>query len=89
MSGTFDLTGRRALITGSNQGIGFALAEGLAEHGAKVIINGRGKAKVDAAVSALRENGREAAGAAFDVTDGKAAEAAVNRIELRKAQLTF
>ncbi len=36
----FDLTGRRALVTGSTQGIGFAIAKCLAEHGAEVIIHG-------------------------------------------------
>ena len=41
----FDLTGRRALVTGSSQGIGLALAEGLAAHGAEVILNGRTAAR--------------------------------------------
>lgn len=36
----FDLTGKRALVTGSSQGIGLTLARGLAEHGASVVING-------------------------------------------------
>ena len=42
----FDLTGKVALITGSSQGIGFALAEGLAEAGAKIILNGRDEKKL-------------------------------------------
>lgn len=37
----FDLTGSRALITGSSRGIGFALAKGLAEAGAAIVLNGR------------------------------------------------
>ena len=37
----FDLTGKRALVTGSSQGIGFALARGLAGAGAKLVLNGR------------------------------------------------
>jgi gluconate 5-dehydrogenase len=81
MSKLFDLSGKRALITGSNQGIGLALAAGLAEHGAEVVLNGRSADKLDAAVKALREAGHEASGAAFDVTDGAAAKAAVDRIE--------
>ena len=39
--GLFDLTGRRALVTGSSQGIGLALARGLADAGAEVVLNGR------------------------------------------------
>ena len=45
----FDLTGKRVLVTGSSQGIGFALAQGLAEHGAEVVLNGRDAGKLDAA----------------------------------------
>ena len=37
----FDLTGKRALITGSSQGIGLALARGLADAGAEIVLNGR------------------------------------------------
>ena len=50
----FDLTGRRALVTGSSQGIGLALAEGLAAHGAEVVLNGRDGAKLAAAADASR-----------------------------------
>jgi gluconate 5-dehydrogenase len=81
MSKLFDLSGKRALVTGSNQGIGLALATGLAEHGAEVILNGRSAGKLDAAVKALREAGHTASGAAFDVTDGAAAKFAVDKIE--------
>ena len=42
----FDLGGRRALVTGSSQGIGFALAQGLAAHGAEVVLNGRDGGKL-------------------------------------------
>eukprot|EP01133_Synstelium_polycarpum_P023270 gene23270-27908_t len=64
----FSLEGKRALVTGSSQGIGFALAKGLAEHGAEIIINGRDAAKVDAAVAELRAASHKAHAAAFDVT---------------------
>ncbi|MFI5813276.1 SDR family NAD(P)-dependent oxidoreductase [Streptomyces sp. NPDC051643] len=50
-----DLTGRTALVTGSTQGIGAAIAAGLADAGARVGVNGRDKEKVDAAVRQLRE----------------------------------
>ena len=49
-----DLSGKRAIVTGSTQGIGFAIAKGLAECGATVIVNGRGGAHVDSALAALR-----------------------------------
>lgn len=48
-----DLSGKTALVTGSTAGIGNAIARGLAETGAEVVINGRGQAKVDAAVAAI------------------------------------
>ncbi|MCT8999370.1 SDR family oxidoreductase [Chelativorans intermedius] len=81
MSSLFDLTGARALVTGSSQGIGLALARGLAQHGAAVVLNGRGQARLDAAVEALRGEGFDALAAPFDVTDQKAVEEAVDRIE--------
>lgn len=65
---TFSLSGRRALITGSTQGIGLALARGLAEAGATVILNGRDETKLLRAVEELLHAGFAAEGAAFDVT---------------------
>jgi gluconate 5-dehydrogenase len=69
----FDLTGRTALITGSSQGIGLALARGLAQAGAALILNGRDRKKLEAAAAQLRAEGCKVATAAFDVTDGTAA----------------
>ena len=68
-SALFDLTGRTALITGSSRGIGLALAQGLADAGAKVIVNSRQPAAVDEAVALLKSRGHQAIGAAFDVAD--------------------
>jgi NAD(P)-dependent dehydrogenase (short-subunit alcohol dehydrogenase family) len=48
-----DLTGKAALVTGSTAGIGLAIATGLAEAGAEVIVNGRSQARVDEAVAAI------------------------------------
>ena len=81
MSELFGLKGRLALITGSGQGIGFALAKGLAEHGAKVILNGRTAEKIDKAVARLRGEGFAVEGSVFDVVDAAAVEADVARIE--------
>jgi gluconate 5-dehydrogenase len=72
----FDLRGHTALITGSTRGIGFALAQGLAEAGAKVILNSRQADVVDAAVARLKALGLDAEGAAFDVVDESAVDAA-------------
>lgn len=77
----FDLTGRNALVTGSSQGLGFALARGLAAAGANVVLNGRDRARLEAAASALRAEGREVRLAAFDVTHGDAVTEAVSRLE--------
>jgi gluconate 5-dehydrogenase len=76
----FDLTGRRALITGSSQGIGFALARALGGAGAAVVLNGRDAAKLEAAAAALRKDGVPVDIAAFDVTDGTAVTQAVARL---------
>jgi gluconate 5-dehydrogenase len=55
----FALTGKRALITGSSQGIGFALAQGLAEHGVEIVLNGRDAGKLDAAAARLAAAGHK------------------------------
>ena len=70
----FDLTGRTAVVTGGGSGLGFAIARGLAQAGARVVINGRNRAKLDAAAAKLVADGHAVSVTAFDVTD----EAAVN-----------
>ena len=55
----FSLRGKRALITGSSQGIGLALAKGLAEHGAAVILNGRDPGKIEVAAAELSAAGTQ------------------------------
>ncbi|KAB1111600.1 SDR family oxidoreductase [Neorhizobium galegae] len=77
----FDLSGRRALVTGSSQGIGFALAKGLAEHGASVVLNGRDPVKLQAAADSLKNEGYEARISDFDVTDPDAVKRGVDAIE--------
>lgn len=77
----FDLTGRRALITGSSQGIGLSLAEGLGRAGAAIVVNGRDGARVEAAADGLRRQGIDAAAGVFDVTDVQAVASGVARIE--------
>ncbi len=77
----FDLTGRLALITGSSQGIGLSLAEGLGRAGARVVLNGRDPAKLESAAAALAAKGVTAFCAPFDVTDHMAVRAGVDKIE--------
>ncbi|HOZ31559.1 MAG TPA: SDR family oxidoreductase [Tabrizicola sp.] len=73
----FDLTARRALITGSSQGIGFALAQGLAAAGAAVVLNGRDPGRLAAAAAQVPGAGV----LAFDATDHDAVRAAVDGYE--------
>jgi gluconate 5-dehydrogenase len=77
----FSLEGKVALITGSGQGIGLALAEGLSAAGAHVVLNGRNKAKLEAARDVIVATGRKVYIAPFDVTDHAAVEAGVAAIE--------
>lgn len=76
----FDLHGRRALVTGSSQGIGLAIANGLAAHGAEVTLNGRNAARLEAAADRLVRAGHLVHLAPFDVTDPEAAATGVAEV---------
>jgi len=73
----FDLTGKRALITGSSQGIGYALAKGLKEAGAEIVVNGRDTGKLAKAAERLDTQHQ----LAFDATDHAAVKAAIDTFE--------
>jgi gluconate 5-dehydrogenase len=77
----FSLQGRTALVTGSARGIGFAIAEGLAAAGARVVINSTTAQGVAKAVTALDAKGCAAMAAPFDVTDEAAITAAFARFD--------
>lgn len=65
----FDLSGKAAVVTGGNGGIGLAMAMGMAEAGASILVAGRDAAKSAAAVAALKEAGVDADQCETDVTD--------------------
>lgn len=78
----FDLTGKVALVTGATHGLGMAMAKGLGQAGARLVINGHSsQSRLDQAVEEYVREGLEAKGYLFDVTDEDAVEAAVDRIE--------
>ncbi|MEM5583147.1 MULTISPECIES: SDR family oxidoreductase [unclassified Roseibium] len=77
----FDLSGKRALITGSSQGIGFALARGLAQAGAEIVLNGRDLSKLREAGAVLRSESHTVEELSFDVTNHDAVRTAIDRFE--------
>jgi gluconate 5-dehydrogenase len=77
----FSLSGKRALITGSSQGIGYGIAQGLAEAGAEVILNGRDAGKLAMAADELRKAGHKVHEAVFDVTAHASVADAIAKIE--------
>ncbi|WP_341223292.1 SDR family oxidoreductase [Loktanella salsilacus] len=80
----FDLTGRTALVTGSSLGIGFALARGLAQAGARIVLNARDAGRLAEAAQVLRGEGFAVDTLVFDVTDAAAVKAAVDGYELER-----
>ena len=73
----FDLSGRVAIVTGGNGGIGLGIARGLAQAGAAVALAARNAAKTAAAVETLRAEGLRALGVTVDVTSEASARAMV------------
>jgi gluconate 5-dehydrogenase len=79
----FDLGGKTALVTGAGSGLGYAMAKGLAEAGARVVLNGRSVGKLDAAAETLRAQGLTIETAAFDVADSASVDAGIRDIVTR------
>ena len=64
----FDLTGKTALITGSSKGIGRAIAERMAEHGARVVISSRTISACEEVAQSIRDDGRDALAIACNIS---------------------
>jgi gluconate 5-dehydrogenase len=77
----FSLDGKTALVTGAARGIGRAIADALAGAGARVVLNGRSQAALDAVAAEMRAAGATVETSAFDVTDPAGVRAAVDAIE--------
>jgi gluconate 5-dehydrogenase len=77
----FDLTGRRALVTGSSRGLGLAMARALAEAGASIILNARDQVALGAAAAELAQAGHDVLALAFDVTSRDSVGEAIAHIE--------
>jgi NAD(P)-dependent dehydrogenase (short-subunit alcohol dehydrogenase family) len=75
--GEFDLTGRKALVTGASRGIGQAIALALAEHGADVALNSRNAEALEKVAAEVEQRGSRAVVVPADVTDRAAIEAMV------------
>ena len=76
----FDLTGKVAIVTGGNGGIGLGMARGFASANATVVIVGRNQTKSDAAVAEIKQQGGKASALTADVTDKAAVETMVARV---------
>jgi len=77
----FDLSGKTALVTGSSRGLGLAFAEGLAEAGAALVVNGSNKERLAETAEGLRKKGYTVHEAPFDVTDEAAIVQAFERFD--------
>jgi gluconate 5-dehydrogenase len=77
----FDLTGKRALVTGATHGLGMSIAVGLSEAGAQIIVNDISKEKLDQAIKDYAAKGIKIHGYVFDVTDETAVKTNIDKIE--------
>jgi gluconate 5-dehydrogenase len=77
----FDLTGKVALVTGAVHGLGMAMAKGLGNAGATIVVNNNSADKLEAAVEEYKASGLNAYGYVFDVTDEKAVQESITKIE--------
>ena len=83
----FNLTGKRALITGGTHGIGLAIARGLAASGASIILNGHTPARLDEAVDGCKKQGFQVKGYLFDITDQVAVDKNLQNIQEKEGDI--
>jgi gluconate 5-dehydrogenase len=81
MENLFSLNGKRALVTGGTHGLGMAMAKGLAKAGADLVINDVSQEKIDVAVKEYRNDGFNAEGFLFDVTNESQVAEYIDKIE--------
>jgi gluconate 5-dehydrogenase len=81
MSTIFSVKDKVAIVTGSTGALGFTFARGLAKHGARVVLNGRNRDKLDHKVQMLREEKLDVSGYSFDVTRSDQVNTSIQLIE--------
>ncbi|MER2142343.1 MAG: SDR family NAD(P)-dependent oxidoreductase, partial [Eubacteriales bacterium] len=81
MNELFSLEGRIAIVTGSAQGLGYTIARGMLDAGAKVVLSDVSAAPLMLAQATLRAEGYEAPAYVFDISDERAVTEAVSAIE--------
>ena len=87
MSKLFSLEGRVALVTGASRGLGWAIAEAFAEHGAHVVLSSRDQAALEKRAAELEKCGHSAQARAFDATDRAAGAAAVAAVQAEHGRI--
>ena len=83
----FNLAGKTALVTGSSRGLGFAIAKGLAQAGANLVLNGTNMEALAQSAAKLRADGHNVEEAPFDVSNEAAAVAAFANLDSKKINI--
>jgi gluconate 5-dehydrogenase len=81
LTSLFDLTGKVALVTGSSRGLGYAIAEGLAQAGATVILNGQNAERLEQTKQTFTDKGYTVYASQFDVTDNNAIQSQIAQLQ--------
>jgi gluconate 5-dehydrogenase len=87
VSHLFDLSGKTALVTGSSDGLGLAMARGLAAAGARIVLNGRDEKKLAGVAKSFADAGHTVKARAFDVADEKTVLAAFEHFDAEGVEI--